>query len=71
MRRTNVEYSSKCRAEYCTATFAKRVLYAAFSLFEKYFLKMFVYSKIRCKFVIEIKNYINGKSIYECFFWKV
>lgn len=29
MRRTNVEYSSKYRAEYCTATFAKRVLYAS------------------------------------------
>ena len=28
MRRTNIEYGRKCRAEYCTATFAKRVLYA-------------------------------------------
>jgi hypothetical protein len=28
MRRINVEYSSKYQAEYCTATFAKRVLYA-------------------------------------------
>jgi len=30
MRRTNIEYSSKCQAEYCTATFAKRVLVAVF-----------------------------------------
>jgi hypothetical protein len=30
MRRTNVEYSSKYQAEYCTATFAKRVLAAVF-----------------------------------------
>ena len=32
MRRTNVEYSSNCRAEYCTATFAKRVLAVVFCL---------------------------------------
>lgn len=30
MRGTDVEYSNKCQAEYCTATFAKRVLAEVF-----------------------------------------
>ena len=48
MRRTNVEYSSKCRAECCTATFAKRVLSEAF------------YSQSKFKTMIQVT--VDGKT---------
>ena len=44
---------------------AKPVLYAAFLLLEKYFLKMFGNSKYGCIFVNEIKN--KWKSIQHTF----